>query len=203
MDCATTPLNDLGDAPHVCVNCDKPATQSCSACRGSPNSEGGLVGPTWYCSSECQKINRPAHKDICKRREVRKILYRAGSTVEAAFEKYREELFDKSIKAIERNGKNVMLVDGYYNTKDCIFPFSLALFPDEGEKRAVLMYLTCEDAYASMHNTIKMLLKGKHCIQDDEAFARGSRITSVSDLEQESARSSKKSSLKTRTGPSI
>ena len=183
----------------LCAKCNNTATKACSACRGAPNSEGTLAVTTWYCSAECQTTDRAAHKDICKAREARKILYRAGSTAQAAFAKYREEMFDKSLKAVNRKGKSIVLVDNYYKTEDIIFPFPSALFPDSGEKQAVLMFMTCNDAYFVMHNSIKMLLKGKSISR--EAVARSSRRIVLSDQEQGSTQSSKMLWSGLKTGP--
>ena len=72
---------------------------------------------------------------------------------------FREGFFDKSVVKVERKDDAMYLYEE--NNTDLILPFPSHLFPDKQERKAVLMYLTCEESVAYMHQSIKALLKGK------------------------------------------
>ncbi len=74
---------------------------------------------------------------------------------------YREELFDLFIESVERKDGDIVLVEGWYDSPDLFFPFPSSLFPDEDEKRAVLLHQCCDDAPAYMYKLILMMLQGK------------------------------------------
>jgi hypothetical protein len=62
---------------------------------------------TYYCTTDCQKTSwKNGHKGICKLLGATRTLYRAGSTLQQIFYKYREMVFDRRIVKIEeKNGK--------------------------------------------------------------------------------------------------
>ena len=70
---------------------------------------------------------------------------------------FREGLFDKSVVKVERKGEVMNLYEE--NDTDLILPFPSHLFPDEREKKAVLVYLTCEESVGYMHQLIKTISK--------------------------------------------
>lgn len=154
---------------QTCANCPSLATRSCAGCKNAPTFNDG-VHPVKYCSNACQVAGWPQHKDICKRLRTRKSLYRAGSLLQDMFYAYREQAFDNAITKIERRGQTILL-----HTKetpkpvvtDHIVAFPNKLVSSEEEKHAILVYSTCEDALAWMHETVEYVLKGKsgllHC----------------------------------------
>ena len=73
---------------------------------------------------------------------------------------YREVAFERLINKVERKGRTLYLYEGDYTWR-CLVPFPAAMFPNEEEKRAVLMYKTCNDAVAFMHTMMKVMLEGK------------------------------------------
>jgi len=146
---------------HVCTQCYKAATKKCSACCGAPNADQSIVDTQWYCGTECQKADWINHKSACKIAQTRKMLYRAGHTLQMGICMYREELFDLFIESVERKDGDIVLVEGWYDSPDLFFPFPSSLFPDEDEKRAVLLHQCCDDAPAYMYKLILMMLQGK------------------------------------------
>ncbi|KAL8647337.1 MAG: hypothetical protein Q9210_005618 [Variospora velana] len=102
--------------------------------------------------------DRIHHKWTCKSSASRKILYRVAETAQALFYVYREVAFDKLYAKVERKGSDLILYEGYYD--DLFVPFPHSLFPDEKEKKAVLTYLACDDAYGYMHVVLKTMLEG-------------------------------------------
>ncbi|KAL9003550.1 MAG: hypothetical protein Q9188_003591 [Gyalolechia gomerana] len=98
---------------------------------------------------------QPAHRPALV---SRKVLYRAAETAQELFYVYREVVFDKHIVKAERKGNEMILYEGRY--EECFVPFPSSLFPDEKEKKAVLTYLACGDAYAYMDAVLKTMLEG-------------------------------------------
>lgn len=91
--------------------------------------------------------------------QERKILYRAGDTVQLLFYMYREIVFDKLIAKVEKKENEILLYEGFYED-DCIIPFPAAYFPGEREKQAMLTYMACDDAVGYMHEVLKVMVKG-------------------------------------------
>lgn len=147
-----------------CLHCGEAATKICVACHEAPDDKGGQAEPTRYCSAGCQKEDWPKHKTGCKAAQNRKILCRAGDVAQTLFYMYREIVFDKSIVIAEKKGNEIILCKPYYDdTDECFFPFPNKFIPNEKDKKAVLTYLACGDAYAYMDVLLKMMLKGKSC----------------------------------------
>ena len=74
---------------------------------------------------------------------------------------YREELFDKLIEGVERTDGRMVLMEGWYNEPIIFYPFPEALFTDENEKKAALLFMMCEEASAYLHKFILLMLNGK------------------------------------------
>ncbi|KAL8994046.1 MAG: hypothetical protein Q9169_005888 [Polycauliona sp. 2 TL-2023] len=137
---------------HCCVQCGKAAFSACCVCLNSPGGES-----TWYCGLQCQKDNWPNHKTACKALAARKILYRAADTAQAMFYVYREIAFDKLIVKVKRTKGQLWLFEGQYQD-EILVPFPEALIKDENEKKAVLTYLACGDAYGYLDVLLKTML---------------------------------------------
>ena len=132
----------------------------CGACSRSLNAEGAEAKPTRYCSPNCQKKNWSSHKISCKESQARKVLYRAADTAQALFYVWREIVFDILIAKVEKKGKELVLYEGVYGASDCFVPFPDSLIPDENDKKAVLAYLACGDAYGYLDVVLKLMLGG-------------------------------------------
>lgn len=159
-------MSEAGEVPtglatltHACAQCHQYATKSCSACNGARDQNGGRVNTQWYCGTECQKAHWPNHRSACKAAPARRMLYRAGSTLQMALFMYREKFFDKFIETVERRDGEVILVEGWYSP-DLFYPFPDFCFHSEDEKRAALLFRCCEDALTWMHKLILSMLQG-------------------------------------------
>lgn len=159
-----TDVQTDGHGTHHCASCSKPAFNCCAACRNAPTDDLGKLGSTWYCGVGCQSEDWVHHKSTCKGLMARKILYRAGKTIQALFYVYRKVAFDKLIIRVEREGNSLILYEGEYlgQHEQCFIPFPATLLPDENEKLAVLTYLACGDAYMYMDVILKTMLEGKY-----------------------------------------
>ncbi|KAL8789980.1 MAG: hypothetical protein Q9213_000866 [Squamulea squamosa] len=88
---------------------------------------------------------------------MRTKLYRAADIAQALFYVYREIGFDKLIVKVEKTTNEIVLHEGEYGSHVFI-PFPASLFPDETDKKAVLAYLACGDAYGYLDVFLKSVL---------------------------------------------
>lgn len=78
-----------------------------------------------------------------------------------AFFLYRKVFFDKQILRVEKKKGEINLYEGSYNREDILYPFPAPLFPNQDEKRAVLVFDCCEDAIGIMHHFTTTVLRGQ------------------------------------------
>ncbi|KAL8773311.1 MAG: hypothetical protein Q9209_001705 [Squamulea sp. 1 TL-2023] len=95
---------------------------------------------------------------MCKASASRKILYRAADTTQALFYVFREITFDKLIVKVKRKGDQLLLYEGLYKD-ECFVPFPTSLVKDGDDKKAILVYMACGDAYAYMDVALKLMLE--------------------------------------------
>jgi len=145
---------------HKCNKCARPSTLSCAGCKGAPTANGGPPVCIWYCGPECQKVDWPKHKRECKSRQVRKILYRAGSTAQLAFYVFREVTFNTQIGAFERLGHNLILHGISYSENQSLVPFPRHKIRNENDIRAILGHRCAGAALIFMDQMIKTMLQG-------------------------------------------
>lgn len=147
-----------------CATCQKAASKVCTGCKDTPT-RAGKIDSVAYCSAECQRESWPAHKDECKSRKARLVIFRIGSTLQKIFYVFREKLFDRAIIRIEReNGRSFIyegLVPDPITSCDYLQPFPNHLVNNDEEKRSVLSHLSCNDAIGWMHDLIKHVLTSK------------------------------------------
>ncbi len=144
-----------------CRSCGNPATKCCVACLGAPSLTGGQSPTTWYCGAACQKTDWAAHKEGCKANKMRKIIFRAGSTVQRVFYMYREITIDWTYTTIEEsNSLPCFHLDIDQSLDELVFPFSSNTALDEQERLSLLSYHAFGEACGFMHNLIKNLLQG-------------------------------------------
>ena len=87
------------DNSHTCASCHKPAIAACINCEAAPNSTGGLVQTTRYCSLICQRAHWSSHKEACQAAQARQKLYETGAALRQDYLVYCECLF---VNAVER-----------------------------------------------------------------------------------------------------
>lgn len=73
---------------------------------------------------------------------------------------YREQVFDLSIKKVEKKGDDLYVYEGDYAPETILVPFPESLV-EGNDKRGLLTLLTCEDAIANMQPFIERLLEGE------------------------------------------
>ncbi|KAK0111680.1 hypothetical protein ONS95_002025 [Cadophora gregata] len=134
----------------ACAHCGKAAERACTGCNDVPAIDDD-INPIYYCSSACQKEDWQYHKKLCKRLQIRKLFYRAGSVLQEMFYMYREKMFDKLITRMEKSQGHLIVYEGRYNPvitteTDCLIPFPTQLCQTEEDRKSVLVHLACDDA---------------------------------------------------------
>lgn len=121
---------------------------------------------TAYCNKECQKVDWGTHKTACKDARTRKQLYRAGELVQTLFYDLREVAFDNVINGVEHKGDRLIVSAGYWDLPPSkIFTrFPTHLFPDAGDKQAMLVWNACGDSVCCMHELVETCLTGKFAL---------------------------------------
>ncbi|PWY83853.1 hypothetical protein BO94DRAFT_599308 [Aspergillus sclerotioniger CBS 115572] len=161
----------------TCANCSKPTHLQCAACKDAPEHTPGDASRTFYCSRDCQKAHRPAHKDHCKTMLHRKKLLRTAIILKAAFLGYREIEFDVELSKIEQRGRFLYLSDNQKNLnippKRGPFPEHLTTNPEHRE--AALTWFQCLAACCLSSRLMKKLLAGIPCEIDLLALQIGKR----------------------------
>ena len=175
----------------LCARCHKDTKKFCARCKWtSDNFPGVEVTKTYYCHTACQKEDWINHRTVCKAIQERKSLYRIGLIVQNVFYKFRERVFDQLIVKVEREKDVTYLYEGLYSST--LVPFPSELFPDEQERNAVLVHLSCGDSVAYMHEILKTMLEGNLMLVSRKLrFARKlltvSHFTGYTDIRQVSA----------------
>ncbi len=147
----------------LCARCHKDATKFCPRCKWTPdNFPGAEATKTYYCNSACQQEDWIDHKTVCKATQERKSLYRTGLIVQDVFYKFRERVFDKLIVKVERKEDVTYLYEGLY--KSTLLPFPSELFPNEQERNAALVDLSCDDSVGYMREILETMLEGNQVL---------------------------------------
>ncbi|KAG4434740.1 hypothetical protein IFR05_009766 [Cadophora sp. M221] len=145
MDSATPPVTS------ACAQCSKSAIRICAGCRDAPVITGGIQS-IHYCSNECQVADWPTHKMICKGLKYRKILYRAGATLQQIFYLYREQVFDTVFTKFEEKDGKFYIHEGATTTPhnnnhaSLPLPFPHDLCGSVEHKQAMLVHRTSGEA---------------------------------------------------------
>jgi hypothetical protein len=87
-------------------------------------------------------------------------VHRAALVLQLARYAYREQVFDLSIKKVEKKGDDLYVYEGDYAPETILVPFPESLV-EGNDKRGLLTLLTCEDAIANMEPFIGRLLEGE------------------------------------------
>ncbi|TEY81985.1 hypothetical protein BOTCAL_0030g00460 [Botryotinia calthae] len=144
-----------------CAHCGAPAYMKCSGC-SSPLGEE-TVTITYYCDKKCQSEHRGLHKSACKAHQTKKLLYRAGETLQEIFYRYREVMFDiRVVKIEDRNG--TLYVDEDYpdaaSRLQILHEFPDSLVQNVGDKHALLARNACSEAIIWMQEVTGYFLTG-------------------------------------------
>lgn len=147
-----------------CAACQKQASNICTGCKNTLTRQGTIESVA-YCSAECQREAWPTHKDECKSRKARLVVFRIGSTLQKIFYVFREKLFDRAIISIKRENGKLFIYEGPVpdpvSSCDYLQAFPDHLVKNDEEKLAVLSHLSCNDAIGWMHDLIKHMLTGR------------------------------------------
>lgn len=158
-----------------CGYCKKQATQPCSGCHGARGYEKEDAVKTRYCNAECRKADWKSHKDLCKRLEARKALYRAADTMQQVFYLYQKNRWTWNIEKVERvkdtsrqnDNEPIEKCTSLYfhrsrhSSTNFPKPFPDSLFVSDREKESALAYLNCHDSILSMQDMVMSMLEGK------------------------------------------
>jgi len=166
-------MDQAGPDPQLCRHCQKLAAFACGDCKDVPPYEKNQgFEKTWYCSTECQKLDSARHEAYCKVLNMRKELFRVGSLVQELFYVYRKHLFDIKVEAIAKEGSTMRIHEGEYSQtilrlhgvesfQDLLFPFPSASVTEIQDQQALLTHLMCDDSIGWMHGVLKYCVGGK------------------------------------------
>ncbi|TGO23806.1 hypothetical protein BPAE_0121g00230 [Botrytis paeoniae] len=139
------------------ARCGAPAQMKCTGC-SSPLGEEA-VAIIYYCDEKCQAERRKLHKSACKAHQAKKLLYRAGETLQGIFYSFRQEMFNNKIAKVEHKDGKLYLVEGQYpamtTSLDVLHEFPFELLPSKEDRHAVLAYMACHDAIATRRTNRK------------------------------------------------
>jgi hypothetical protein len=158
---ANMDINEV--SAHQCANCTKPAPNRCSGCIGGLDKRG-KERQISYCSKECQREHWVAgHKVECRFAMDRRQLFRIGALLQWTFYSNREHVWHDDTKKVHRGderetGQLVVQLDSHGEGSFTKFPAEL--FPEEREKRAVLVGGASKSAVASMGELLARLARG-------------------------------------------
>lgn len=149
----------------ACAKCKKPATQTCSGCKGGFNVRFEYTS-TNYCSKTCQAKDRPTHKTHCKGTVYRYQLTKVAAFVEVVYGKVRESFFYSNVTEII-DGKDHFSIKTGADIEDTIlFDFPKHLLKSERADRDVEDFLCSAfggpAALAMMHSIFEEALKGMY-----------------------------------------
>ena len=149
-----------------CAHCDSPAKTWCGRCQEGLDSNLSAY-KSYYCSIECQAANFEAHKLLCRLANARKELKRGAELAQDIYYAFRQIAFDiepTTIKVV--NGKlhffTVSIKDKPPGPNEWpLYDFPKNVVSNDEDKKALLVYNSCEDSMAFMLELLKKLLKGK------------------------------------------
>ena len=156
-----------------CGHCKKEATQPCPGCHGARGYENEYPVKTNYCDLVCQRADWERHKELCIGLQARKVLYRAGDTIQKLFYIYQESKWARNTFRTERT-ENALLQPEHKAIGHCqtlylhdyphfgtssSLPFPNNLFPSDREKAAALAHLSCHDSLISMHEVVGSMMQ--------------------------------------------
>lgn len=149
----------------LCVQCNQPAHQQCSGCKGLPAHDDKKYDPPYYCGAECQKLHRPRHKTTCRAMQQRRAVYRIGSILQPLFYTWAEINWYYPISKVTRTG-NCLHVDarpsapGHQNHVFTFGPFPATDIVPLRYKNAILSAFQCSAFLCFMWPVIEVLVKG-------------------------------------------
>ena len=139
-----------------CSHCGEPATNKCLGC-----------GIHVYCGKDCQTLDWPTHKAICKELCLQNAVERAVDTIQKVYLDFRENTFDNLIIKVEVQKDQLILYYGESRKKPkggFFAAFPNHLIEDRSVKNAALCTLMANEPLAFLHEIIAYLLKGKRKI---------------------------------------
>ncbi|CZT20358.1 uncharacterized protein RCC_06217 [Ramularia collo-cygni] len=147
----------------ICSVCSREAPQPlliCFNCSEGTDSDG-KISLTNYCGTRCRDGDDSNHAGICKLKNNRKALYRAGEILQAAFYIWREVAFDINIESVWKNEEGILCYrEREYDSGVTLYRFPDHLIPDSRDKVKILSFIACTDAQTHMFELSKRLLEG-------------------------------------------
>lgn len=157
------PQDEADEEVKTCTTCRRDGTQTCIGCHDAPDSEGGRMYPTYYCSAECQKVDWfDSHRYACTAAKDRRALYRVGNIAQLAYYAFLEQFFGIPITKVEKEG-NCLYLHVAKDEEKVIVPFPGKMFHNEDDKSAALASLNCMKAVGFVHAVVERML-GSECM---------------------------------------
>ena len=146
---------------HACAQCGKQATLKCKGCVDVPDGEtiDGLIA-IWYCGIDCQRSNWSTHRLFCKKAQLRRKIYRAGSLAQQVCYTFNRIAYMWAVDRIEKRGATWILHSPKrYEGKSSMTSFPPSCVTSEQEETALLTFQKCTDALSDQHHIVKDLIQ--------------------------------------------
>lgn len=149
------------EAPtEACTRCQTPTTKRCDGCVGAPAADDSGSQATFYCSQECQKINWPQHKAVCRNLQARKRLARAASLLKGILNRITLHASQLQFKSARREGSAVYLEERQnpWRGPRLLRPFPICFEGDRSSREAAMAYKASVGSMMYLYTFIKELL---------------------------------------------
>jgi hypothetical protein len=134
-----------------CSNCDKPAFRRCRGCRVHV-----------YCNAKCQTAHWIDHKNICKTKNLEKIMHRAAALLQKMYLAFRRTTFRAQYTKIEDSGRHLTMHLNNSTPETRMFiPFPDHMIPSEKDRQMVLCASRCVNFVRYFQKIIEAVLQGK------------------------------------------
>ncbi|KAM3075308.1 Vacuolar protein sorting-associated protein atg6 [Clarireedia jacksonii] len=157
-------MEQNSSSSEVCAYChdNSAKTLKCGGCSSQLGNE--KHASIYYCRKACQTAHWNIHKQACKIRQTRQLLYRAASVLQDIFYSYREAVFELNIVKIEEKDGVLYLYEGKYadikSVESILHKFPEGLEITEEDRKSALSFMACSDVMLYMNGIITHFLKG-------------------------------------------
>ena len=150
---------------HTCAACGKSGSLACQGSIQSPPYLDDIPSSTWYCRSQCQKTDWPAHKQRCKDLQNRKVLHRAAHLIQEAYNLVKAKNYNSLVDVVDYVDSETLLVHLASWSSDV--PNSILPRPpvvpgsnSQVDLKAMMLY-SCANSVRMMGDSIQFLLRGR------------------------------------------
>jgi hypothetical protein len=132
-----------------CSSCGTPAVMKCSRCKVRV-----------YCNATCQTAHWNEHKNICKTKNLDKIMHRAAALLQKMYLAFCRTTFRDQYAKIEDSGLH-LTVHLESSTDQTFIPFPDHMIPNEKDRQMILCASRCFNFVGHFQGVIETVLQGK------------------------------------------